>query len=89
LITATQTTSAISSGTSATQGSMGGLETMFSRLSYSAAAAARTPPAAPPGLGARVPSGRGWNNGQGPLSPLSGPVLTGPVDDDDLFSMDG
>ncbi|TCD60775.1 hypothetical protein EIP91_009532 [Steccherinum ochraceum] len=63
---------------------LGGLETMFSRLSYSAAAS--RPSAAPPGIVARNPSGRGYN-GPGATSPLSGPVLTG--DDDDVFSMDG
>ncbi|KAH8073800.1 hypothetical protein BXZ70DRAFT_746177 [Cristinia sonorae] len=63
---------------------LGGLETMFSRLSYSAAAS--RPTAAPPGLVARNPSGRGYP-GPGPTSPLSGPVLTG--DDDDVFDMDG
>ncbi|KAI0739229.1 hypothetical protein C8Q80DRAFT_1347677 [Daedaleopsis nitida] len=62
--------------------SLGGLESMFSRLSYSAAA---TRGNAPPGLGSRNPSGRGPHP-QGSLSPLSGPVLTG--DDDDLFSME-
>ena len=46
-----------------------------------------TPPAAPPILGARNISGRSIHSTQGPLSPLSGPVLTG--DDDVLFSMDG
>ncbi|KAI1785242.1 hypothetical protein LXA43DRAFT_1117797 [Ganoderma leucocontextum] len=62
--------------------SLGGLETMFSRLSYSAAAS-RT--VAPSGMGTRIPSGRGGHP-QGSLSPLSGPVLTG--EDDDLFSME-
>ncbi|KII84318.1 hypothetical protein PLICRDRAFT_167839 [Plicaturopsis crispa FD-325 SS-3] len=82
------------------QGSPSGLDSMFSRLSYSAAAS-RGPPGLPP-LGApaqvqsqpvvsppgivRNTSGRNWQS-QGPLSPLSGPVVTG--DDDDLFSMDG
>ncbi|CCL98751.1 uncharacterized protein FIBRA_00756 [Fibroporia radiculosa] len=64
--------------------SMGGLEAMFSRLSYSAAASRGG--TTPMGSGARNPSGRSYNP-QGSLSPLSGPVLTG--DDDDLFSMDG
>ncbi|TFY52461.1 hypothetical protein EVJ58_g10004 [Rhodofomes roseus] len=62
----------------------GGLETVFSRLSYSAAATRG--PQGNVGNGARNPSGRLYNP-QGSLSPLSGPVLTG--DDDDLFSMDG
>ncbi|THH26953.1 hypothetical protein EUX98_g7227 [Antrodiella citrinella] len=62
---------------------LGGLETMFSRLSYSAAAS--RPTAAPPGMVVRNPSGRGYN-GPGPTSPLSGPVLTG--DDDDVFDME-
>ncbi|CAL1699826.1 unnamed protein product [Somion occarium] len=74
----------MSSGTATTGSGLGGLDSMFSRLSYSAAAS--RPSAAPPGIVARNPSGRG-HNPQGPLSPLSGPVLTG--DDDDLFSMDG
>ncbi|KAI0935136.1 hypothetical protein AcV7_004027 [Taiwanofungus camphoratus] len=63
--------------------SMGGLEAMFSRLSYSAAT---TRGVGSTGVGARNPGGRNFN-GQGLSSPLSGPVLTG--DDDDLFSMDG
>ncbi|OJT01810.1 Protein cps3 [Trametes pubescens] len=65
--------------------SLGGLETMFSRASYSAAASRGPVNAAPPGLGARVPSG-GRAHPQGSLSPLSGPVLTG--EDDDLFAME-
>ncbi|KAL7277427.1 hypothetical protein ACG7TL_009289 [Trametes sanguinea] len=68
--------------------SLGGLETMFSRLSYSAAASragAGAGAVAPSGMGARVPSGRGPHP-QGSLSPLSGPVVTG--EDDDLFSME-
>lgn len=82
-----------------------GLESMFSRLSYSAAAAASSRPAQPSNLSAsstnvnpnptptpaavsRNPSGgKPWQGTGGPLSPLSGPVVTG--DDDDLFSMDG
>lgn len=82
-----------------------GLEAMFSRLSYSAAASrppsnlssnmVPSPPStgtaqSPSGVAAtgmvRNVSGRSWQS-QGPLSPLSGPVVTG--DDDDLFSMDG
>ncbi|KAH9848299.1 hypothetical protein C2E23DRAFT_871273 [Lenzites betulinus] len=64
---------------------LGGLE-IFSRLSYSAAASRPTGGnVAPPGMGARIPSGRGPLP-QGSLSPLSGPVLTG--EDDDLFSME-
>ncbi|TBU41323.1 hypothetical protein BD309DRAFT_1082173 [Dichomitus squalens] len=69
-------------GSGAPGTSLGGLETMFSRLSYSAAAS-RT--GAPTGMGTRNPSGRG-SHPQGSLSPLSGPVLTG--EDDDLFSME-
>ncbi|KAI0665434.1 hypothetical protein C8Q78DRAFT_1199401 [Trametes maxima] len=68
--------------------SLGGLETMFSRSSYSAAASrpgAGAGNVVPPGMGARIPSGRGIHP-QGSLSPLSGPVLTG--EDDDLFSME-
>ncbi|KAI0630937.1 hypothetical protein C8Q77DRAFT_1062425 [Trametes polyzona] len=65
--------------------SLGGLETMFSRLSYSAAASRTPGNVTPTGLGTRVPSGRGPHP-QGSLSPLSGPVLTG--EDDDLFSME-
>ncbi|KAI0349980.1 hypothetical protein OH77DRAFT_1525215 [Trametes cingulata] len=66
--------------------SMGRLETMFSRLSYSAAASrSGAGPVPPSGMGARVPSGRGPHP-QGSLSPLSGPVLV--PEDDDLFSME-
>ncbi|THH14578.1 hypothetical protein EW146_g5774 [Bondarzewia mesenterica] len=72
-----------------------GLESMLPRVAYGGAIPSRTPlsqgslaqSAAPPGPTARTPSGRGWPHGVTPLSPLSGPVLTG--DDDDLFSMDG
>jgi hypothetical protein len=75
-----------------------GLESVFSRLSYTATAnrpsnlmpSTTSPNGGPPGISApgitRNFSGRSWQ-GQGPLSPLSGPVVTG--DDDDLFSMDG
>ncbi|TDL16169.1 hypothetical protein BD410DRAFT_795655 [Rickenella mellea] len=86
---------------SGADGEVGGLNSMFSRLSYSAAAARGGAPSASnpytaqgpvsPGGPAvpmsmgRRPSGRGWSSH--PLSsPLSGPVLTN--DDDDLFSMD-
>ncbi|KAF7798493.1 hypothetical protein EIP86_009714 [Pleurotus ostreatoroseus] len=74
--------------TNATSGTAG-LETVFSRLSYSAAASRANSTNTPPGIAARNVNGRNWHNGppQGALSPLSGPVLTG--DDDDLFSMDG
>ncbi|KAH0578341.1 hypothetical protein H2248_003955 [Termitomyces sp. 'cryptogamus'] len=75
----------------------GGLEAMFSRLSYSAAAAtsAKTGPVpqtgnaglAPPGLTRNVSGGR-FGNPSTPLSPLSGPVVNRD-DDDELFSMDG
>ena len=65
-----------------------GLETMFSRLSYSAAT--RPGPtntgSTPPGLSRNVSGGRYTQQQQGPLSPLSGPVVT--RDDDDLFDMD-
>jgi hypothetical protein len=76
-----------------------GLESMFSRLSYSAAASRPTqpPPSASqtnstgtPAMSRHPSGGKPWqpgSNASGPLSPLSGPVLTG--DDDDLFSMDG
>ncbi|CDO76780.1 hypothetical protein BN946_scf184978.g9 [Trametes cinnabarina] len=78
---------ASASGPGAPGTSLGGLETMFSRLSYSAAASrtGANAGAAPSGMGARLPSGRGPHP-QGSLSPLSGPVLTG--EDDDLFSME-
>ncbi|RDB30605.1 hypothetical protein Hypma_005727 [Hypsizygus marmoreus] len=77
-----------------------GLDSMFSRLSYSAAAAPRTAsngsnptPAggatiSPPGLTRNVSSGR-YPQQTGPLSPLSGPVVSRDVDGDDLFDMDG
>ncbi|KDQ53337.1 hypothetical protein JAAARDRAFT_39397 [Jaapia argillacea MUCL 33604] len=62
-------------------------DSMMSRLSLTSAPSAAAPPQAP-GMMGRSVSGRAWH--QGPLSPLSGPVLTGDVvDDDDLFSMDG
>lgn len=73
---------------------VGGLDSMFSRLSYSAAttrASGNTAaPSAPPGLQRNVSGGRWPSAGhpQGALSPLSGPVVTRD-DDDDLFSMDG
>ncbi|RPD53019.1 hypothetical protein L226DRAFT_517423 [Lentinus tigrinus ALCF2SS1-7] len=72
----------MTAGAGAPGSSLGGLETMFSRLSYSAATSRSV---AAPGLGSRNPSGRGPHP-QGSLSPLSGPVLTG--EDDDLFSME-
>ncbi|KAJ7099903.1 hypothetical protein B0H15DRAFT_817998 [Mycena belliarum] len=64
-----------------------GLDAMFSRLSYSAAAAVRQggPPAAPAQM-QRNPSGGGRWQGAAPLSPLSRPVVTGA--DDDLFPLD-
>ncbi|KAH7906766.1 hypothetical protein BJ138DRAFT_1071271 [Hygrophoropsis aurantiaca] len=74
-----------------------GLETMFSRQSYSAAASRPSPSpstnfAHSPSTGMPLPrsvsNNRNWQ-GQGPLSPLSGPVVTGDDDDDDLFRMDG
>lgn len=64
------------------------LESMFSRLSYSAAAATRSTPStgSTPALSRNVSGGRQWpgapTNAQ---SPLSGPVVTG--EDDDLFGM--
>ncbi|KAF7967388.1 hypothetical protein HWV62_34435 [Athelia sp. TMB] len=68
-------------------GTSPGLETMFSRKSYSAAAARPSQPSN------RVPSGgKPWAGGVGgPLSPLSKPVVISAegADDDDLFSMDG
>ncbi|KAG6835708.1 hypothetical protein H0H93_015456 [Arthromyces matolae] len=80
----------------------GGLEGMFSRLSYSAAAAQvsksttstsqTTGPSSstlvPPGLTRNVSGGR-FGPSAAALSPLSGPVVTRDDDDDDLFSMDG
>ncbi|KAF8155464.1 hypothetical protein B0H34DRAFT_675660 [Crassisporium funariophilum] len=68
-----------------------GLDAMFSRLSYSAAAARPgamvTGNNPPPGLTRNVSGGRYAQQQQGgPLSPLSGPVVT--RDDDDLFDMD-
>ncbi|KAI0083402.1 hypothetical protein BDY19DRAFT_1097653 [Irpex rosettiformis] len=73
-------------GTLVTGGSLGGLDAMFSRLSYSAAASKGSVNQMP-ASNSRNTNGRPLPNPQGPLSPLSGPVLTG--DDDDLFSMDG
>ncbi|PPQ93344.1 hypothetical protein CVT25_014473 [Psilocybe cyanescens] len=115
-----------SGSTGSTGAGPGGLETMFSRLSYSAAtrgassgggggispgsgsgsgsggsgaavSGATGPPpglGAPPGLSRNVSAGRyaqvagagGPVGAAGPLSPLSGPVMT--RDDDDLFDMD-
>ncbi|KAG5642689.1 hypothetical protein DXG03_002317 [Asterophora parasitica] len=107
-------------GVSATQGqgqtqtaaaspTSGGLDAMFSHLSYSAvAAASRTTPTqqptaaagnvainmSPPGLTRNVSGGRygavqgAQGHALGPLSPLSGPVVSRD-DDDELFSMDG
>ncbi|KAJ8581913.1 hypothetical protein M405DRAFT_885521 [Rhizopogon salebrosus TDB-379] len=77
--------------------SMAGLESMFSRLSYSAAATSRSPlnnpglthsptQGSPLGIQRGTPGNRNWH-AQGPLSPLSKPVVT--ADDDELFSMDG
>lgn len=86
-----------------------GLESMFSRLSYSAATASSRPGVgnviinntagagsglgatnamAPPGLTRNVSGSRYPQQQQGPLSPLSGPVVNRD-EDDDLFSMDG
>lgn len=91
-----------SAESSSNSGGSTGLETMFSRLSYSAAATSRssqpsnlsmvsssTTLASTTPMTMRNPSGgKHWHSGTGgPLSPLSGPVVTG--DDDDLFSMDG
>ncbi|KAJ6583109.1 hypothetical protein DFH09DRAFT_978939 [Mycena vulgaris] len=63
-----------------------GLDAMFSRLSYSAAAA-RTggAPPAPAPMQRNASGGARWQ-GAAPLSPLSGPVVT--RDDDDLFPLD-
>ncbi|KAG6811162.1 hypothetical protein H0H92_008685 [Tricholoma furcatifolium] len=69
--------------------SAAGLEGMFSRLSYSAAAKTTTGTSAqlaPPGLTRNVSGGRFGGVNQ-TLSPLSGPVVG--HDDDELFSMDG
>ncbi|TFK37956.1 hypothetical protein BDQ12DRAFT_684403 [Crucibulum laeve] len=67
------------------------LDSMFSRLSYSAAATrGGTSHPSPPGLSRNVSGGRHpsqQQQPQGALSPLSGPVVT--RDDDDLFDMDG
>ncbi|KAF9010285.1 hypothetical protein BDQ17DRAFT_1300049 [Cyathus striatus] len=69
--------------------STAGIDSMFSRLSYSAAATRATAStSSPPGLsrnasGSRYPA----NQPAGALSPLSKPVATN--DDDELFSMDG
>ncbi|KZT00750.1 uncharacterized protein LAESUDRAFT_739492 [Laetiporus sulphureus 93-53] len=79
--------------------SVGSLQAVFSRLSYSAAASSKH--TSPQSFKAyslssyvggataapRITSVRNANPPQGLSSPLSGPVLTG--DDDDLFSMDG
>ncbi|CAA7270025.1 unnamed protein product [Cyclocybe aegerita] len=79
--------------TTNTASNTAGLETMFSRLSYSAAT--RSGPGGisaagpPPGLSRNVSGGRYGQQagvGAGPLSPLSGPVVS--RDDDDLFDMD-
>ncbi|KAA1472373.1 hypothetical protein DENSPDRAFT_800883 [Dentipellis sp. KUC8613] len=75
------------------QAAVGAFEPLGARSSYSSTAAAR--PSFVPGPttgtsaapGSRVSSGKNWPHGGTPLSPLSGPVVTG--DDDDLFSMDG
>lgn len=63
------------------------LESMFSRLSYSAAAATRNTPStnATPALSRNVSGGRQWQVATNAQSPLSGPVVTG--EDDDLFGM--
>ncbi|KAG0706883.1 hypothetical protein DFH29DRAFT_92196 [Suillus ampliporus] len=74
--------------------SMAGLESMFSRLSYSAAATSRSPlnntglaysptQGSPLGIQRGTPGNRNWHA----QSPLSKPVVT--ADDDELFSMDG
>ncbi|KAI0051375.1 hypothetical protein FA95DRAFT_1554726 [Auriscalpium vulgare] len=61
-----------------------GFDAMVPRMSYSGAA---TRPPLSQGPASRTPSGKGqWTHGT-PLSPLSGPVVTG--DDDDLFVLDG
>ncbi|KAJ7723340.1 hypothetical protein DFH07DRAFT_1005474 [Mycena maculata] len=61
-----------------------GLDAMFSRLSYSAAASQA------PQVQRSTSGGGGWRQ-QAPLSPLSGPVLTregAAGDEDDLFPLD-
>ncbi|KAL4245191.1 hypothetical protein ABKN59_009932 [Abortiporus biennis] len=96
-VTSTTSVTAMAASPSQTGTSLGG----FSRLSYSAAAS-RPSGGAPPGLSRNPSGGRGWpsnpsvqgqpSQGQGiggPLSPLSRPALTGPVEDDELFTMDG
>ena len=72
----------------------GGLDTIPSRMAYTGVTS-RSSSMQAVGSGitmslgptTRIPSGKNWASGITPLSPLSGPVLTG--DDDDLFSMDG
>ena len=81
----------VNAGTSGNvTGSGSGLDSMFSRLSYSAAASrGGVPGGPPPGLSRQVSGGRyPTQQHGGPLSPLNGPVVTRD-DDDDLFSMDG
>jgi len=85
-------------GASNNSNSNSGLDAMFSRLGYSgatstannnsASAASRTPMSVgpPPGLSRNISGGRYPSQSGGPLSPLSGPVVT--RDDDDLFDMD-
>ena len=86
--------SATDAGGAGLSTSMAGLESMFSRLSYSAAATSRSPlnnlahsptQGSPLGIPRGTPGTRNWH-AQGTLSPLSRPVVT---DDDELFSMDG
>ena len=90
--------SAMDAGGVPLSSSMAGLESMFSRLSYSAAATSRSPlnnpglahsstQGSPLGIQRGTPGNRHWH-AQGLLSPLSKPVVT-EDDDDELFSMDG
>jgi hypothetical protein len=65
-------------------------EGLLSRLSYSTTTARPMAPSSSQPIqpqASRNPSSGRWQHG-GPLSPLSGPVVTGDIDDD-LFSMDG
>lgn len=64
-------------------------EGLLSRLSYTSNARPTAPPSSQPAQPqpSRTPNSGRWQHG-GPLSPLSGPVVTGDIDDD-LFSMDG
>ncbi|KAL0959513.1 hypothetical protein HGRIS_011223 [Hohenbuehelia grisea] len=70
---------------------LGGLESMFSTLSYSAAASRGAPTGrvgAPPGLSRSVSGSKNWQGTGSALSPLSGTVVSGNADDE-LFEMEG